>query len=256
MNTQATFASALLDPDRPCPADLYCANGADPASRFAVYRNNVLGSLIDALADGYPVVAQLVGEAFFRAMATLYVRRFPPGSVLLNDYGHDFADFIGAFPPAAGVPYLADVARLERLRVMAYHAADANPVAPEQIAAVMAEPQALGQLRLALHPSLSLLHSDHPVVALWAAHQGDGDWQAIDLTHPQHALVLRHGLDVEVFAIDAGAARFIHCLHRSQPLQTAAADALAIDPAFEPSPSLALLISRGAITCLFPHTET
>lgn len=102
MNTQASFASALFDSEQPCPADLYCGNGADPASRFAVYRNNVQSSLINALADAYPVVAQLVGDEFFRAMATLYVRRFPPTSAVLSDYGHDFADFIGGFlPPPA-----------------------------------------------------------------------------------------------------------------------------------------------------------
>ncbi|SEL94523.1 Putative DNA-binding domain-containing protein [Pseudomonas sp. NFIX51] len=255
MNTQASFASALFDSEQPCPADLYCGNGADPASRFAVYRNNVQSSLINALADAYPVVAQLVGDEFFRAMATLYVRRFPPTSAVLSDYGHDFADFIGGFPPAAGVPYLADVARLERLRVTAYHAADACPVPLAQLATAMAEPQTLGQLRLELHPSLGLLNSPYPVVDVWAAHQGDGDWQAIDLQQGQSALVLRHDLEVEVFAIDAGSARFIHSLHHSQPLQVAAANALAVDPAFEPSQALALLIGRGAITRLSPHSE-
>ncbi len=67
MSTQADFSTALLDTRLPCPAGLYSANGADPASRFSVYRNNVQGSLINALADSYPVVQQLVGEEFFAA---------------------------------------------------------------------------------------------------------------------------------------------------------------------------------------------
>lgn len=255
MNTQAAFASALLDPDQPCPADLYSANGADPASRFAVYRNNVQSSLINALADTYPVVAQLVGDEFFRAMAALYVRACPPRSAVLSDYGHDFAAFVEGFPPAAGLPYLADVARLERLRVVAYHAADASPLPTPQIAAAMAEPETLGQRRVILHPSLGQLDSAHPVVALWAVHQGQGDWQAIDLQQGQHALVLRHDLDVEVFAIEAGDACFIHNLRRSQPLQLAIDDAFAVDPAFDPGRTLGLLISRGAITRLSPPSE-
>ncbi|SDY82638.1 DNA-binding domain-containing protein [Pseudomonas sp. NFIX28] len=270
MSTQAIFASALLDSGQPCPAGLYSGNGADPASRFAVYRNNVQSSLINALADAYPVVAQLVGDEFFRAMAALYVRRCPPASAVLSDYGHDFGDFIDGFAPAASVPYLADVARLERLRVMAYHAADACPVAPRQIAALMAEPAILEQLRLELHPSLGLLASPHPVVALWAAHQGDErpdnplqssdpisiDLAHIDLQQGQNALVLRHELEVEVFAIDAGVASFIQCLHHSQPLPVAVASAFAVDPGFDPSQGLALLISRGAITRLSHPSET
>ncbi|MGE7957639.1 DNA-binding domain-containing protein [Pseudomonas sp. NPDC089530] len=255
MSPQTAFANALLDPDQPCPADLYCANGADPASRFAVYRNNVQSSLVNALAEAYPVVAQLVGEEFFRAMAALYVRAFPPRSALLNDYGHDFADFIAGFAPAASLPYLADVARLERLRVSAYHAADASPVQTAQIVAAMAAPATLGQLRLQLHPSLDTLDSAYPVVALWAAHQGDGDLSSIDLHRPQNALVLRNRLEVEVFAIDAGAAHFIHCLRHSQPLRAAATGALALGQGFDPIQSLALLIRCGAITALLPHSE-
>ncbi len=69
MSTHAAFAEALLDPAAPCPPGLTSWNGSDPAQRFAIYRNNVIVGLIDALADTYPVTEELVGEAFFRAMA-------------------------------------------------------------------------------------------------------------------------------------------------------------------------------------------
>ena len=39
------------------------------------------------------------------------------------DVGEAFAAFIQTFEPASSVPYLADVARLEHLRTLAYHAA-------------------------------------------------------------------------------------------------------------------------------------
>ena len=107
MSTQAAFSAALLDIDLPCPDGLCSANGADPASRFAVYRNNVQSSLINALADSYPVVVQLVGDEFFRAMAGVFVQSHPPHSPLMSDYGSELADFISKFGPAASVPYLA-----------------------------------------------------------------------------------------------------------------------------------------------------
>lgn len=246
MSHQAEFAAALLDPQRPCPDGLFSANGADPASRFAVYRNNVQSSLINALADSYPVVLQLVGEEFFRAMGGIYVQNSPPLSPLMNGYGHDFAAFIEGFAPAASVPYLADVARLERLRVMAYHAADAQPVGHEQIAAALADPQALSELTVELHPSLNLLNSACAVVAIWAAHQQEATLAGIDPNQGQHALVLRNGLDVEVFAIDQGASAFIQNLQNGQSLM----QALEAVPAFDLSQTLALLISRNAITHL------
>ena len=78
MSTQTAFAAALLDPGLPPVEGLRAWNNSDPARRFAVYRNNVLVSLVDALADTFPVVQELVGAAFFRAMARVFALANPP----------------------------------------------------------------------------------------------------------------------------------------------------------------------------------
>lgn len=246
----ATFAAALLDPNQPCPPGLRSAHGTDAAGRFAVYRNNVQSSLIKALADAYPVVAQLVGAEFFQAMARLYLQHSPPCSPLLNDYGAELASFIQGFAPAAGLPYLAAMARLERLRVQAYHAADQQPVAPAQLAAALADPERLGQLCLGLPPSLATLDSAHAVVTLWAAHQSEADWQGLDIDQAESALILRHDLHVHTFAVGLGCTCFIEHLRRQQPLAIAAMFALQAQADFDLSHCLALLIRHGAITHL------
>ena len=122
MTAQSDFAAALLDPDVAAPDGLVAWNGSDPAHRFAVYRNNVTSALSDVLADSFPVTQQLVGEAFFRALAQVFVRAHPPRTRVLAHYGHELPEFVAQFPPAAGLPYLADVARLEWQRLQALHA--------------------------------------------------------------------------------------------------------------------------------------
>ena len=57
------------------PAPVSRRAGGVPSRRFGVYRNNVYASLIDVLAGRFPVVARLVGEEFFRAMARAYVEQ-------------------------------------------------------------------------------------------------------------------------------------------------------------------------------------
>ncbi|AEV61277.1 HvfC/BufC N-terminal domain-containing protein [Pseudomonas ogarae] len=245
MSGQHAFAAALLDPRKACPPGVVSANGADPQSRFAVYRNNVLSSLINALADDYPVVVQLVGEEFFRGMAGVYVQSAPPRSPVMSDYGDDFAGFIEQFEPAACVPYLADVARLERLHVQAWHAADAEPMAQERIVEMLSSPTQTKHLKIGLHPSLRLLQSPFAVVTIWAAHQHQTP-VPFDAFSAQNALVLRHGLDVEVFAISHAAHGFITALQQGVSL-TAAIEA-AIDLDLEQT--LAGLIRHQAITHL------
>lgn len=248
MNGQAQFVAALLDPELACPPQLTTWNGSDPAARFAVHRNNLLSSLIDALASSYPVVQQLVGEEFFRAMAAVYVRRSPPRTRILAEYGGDLADFIEAFEPAGALPYLADVARLEWLRLRAYHAADATPLGAEALATALAAPETLGELLLELQPALGLLDSRYAIVSLWAAHQGELPIAAVAPDQPECALVVRNGLEVEVIGIRRSDLLFIQALHQGLPFGCAAQRALALDAGCDLGASLAHLLRAGAIT--------
>lgn len=253
---QADFAAALLDPGLPCPPGLRAWNGSDPLRRLAVYRNNVVSSLIDALADTFPVVQQLVGSEFFRAMAAEFVRRFPPRSRVLALYGGGFAAFVAGFAPAAALPYLADVARLEFARQQACHAGDAEPIADAALAQALANPEALAGARFGWHPSLQVIESPHAVVSLWAAHQIDGDIPALAIDRAEQAVVLRDGLDVLVLRVDAATARFVDRTRAGVAFGTAAAEAAAVGPAFDLGAALALLMHHRALVALHVRRET
>lgn len=251
MSAQAEFALALLDSAAPAPAGLKAWNGSDPAQRFAVYRNNVAVSLVDALADTYPVTQALVGTAFFRAMARRFALARPPRSPVLAGYGEGFDAFIENFAPAAAVPYLADMARLEMTRVLSFHAADADSVTREEIQACVAQPDRLPDLRIGLHPALFQLASPYAVASLWAAHQDEslpvGD---IDPYRPEHALLMRRAHAVELHVIAAADHLFISQLAGGATLGQATQAALAADAGFELSTLLGLLIRLGAICSL------
>ncbi len=198
--TQHAFAAALLDAALPVPLGLQSWNGADPAVRFAVYRNNVVHSLGAVLADTFPVVRQLVGDEFFAAMARLYLIDHPPTSPLMHRYGANLPVWIADFEPATALPYLSDLARLEWARLCAFHAGDAAPMQAQAIVGLMQEPERLAGARLALHPSLAIVRSAHPVVSLWSAHQQDdatrdAQLSALNLDLAEAALVFRDAAD-------------------------------------------------------------
>lgn len=247
---QATFAAALLDPALPCPAGLRVWNASDPGRRLAVYRNNVVSSLIDALADTFPVVQELVGVEFFRAMAGVFVRQSPPRSRVLVQYGQGLPEFIAGFEPARDVGYLADMARLEFARVSAYHAADADGVTSETVALALASDERVGELRLSLQPSVAVVESAYAVVSLWAAHQGAADISSVDPAVAQDALVLREALDVLVLRLPPGAARFVRAVQCGKSLGDAAVDATDAAPDFDLSATLALLLGHGALSSI------
>lgn len=245
--SQRAFAQALLDVGQDPPLALHTWNGSDAGRRLAVYRNNVVSSLVEALAQTFPVTEQLVGAAFFRVLAALFVRQHPPTSRILACYGQRLPAFIACFEPAAGLPYLPDMARLEFARVQAYHAGDADAIGQEALAQVLAQPEAIPAMHLELHPSVQVLASRHGVVSLWQAHQQEGDMQPIDITQGESALVLRQGLDVLVVPASPGTASFVCAVKAGTAVGDAAAKAFAAHPSFDLSTAFAQLLSRGAI---------
>lgn len=234
------FAAALLDPDRPPPPGL-------PARRYAVYRNNVTASLLEALAAAYPAVKALVGPAFFDAAAALFVRAHPPREPLMILYGDDFPDWIAAFPPAAGVPYLADVARLERARLVALHAADAEPLPASALAALT--PETLAAACLVLHPSLALVPSRFPVVSIWAQTTGRAPEAPVDMAAGEVARIARPGLEVEVAPVSPAGATFL-CALRAGLSLGAAAEAAALHNDFDLAGEIAALFAAGLVTTI------
>ena len=240
---QRDFARALLDPELPPPPGLVCWNGSDPQQRFAVYRNNVVVSLVDALAARFPVVLALVGDEFFRAMARVFVGQNPPRSPLMAIYGEEFPAFIGGFAPAAGLPYLADVAALEAARTRAYHAADEAALGPADFAGIALE--ALPDLVVETHPSVQIIASRFAIFSLWAAHQGTLDIGEVDPFSPEDALVVRPKLDVEVSRLPPGAADFLQHLASGERLGAAATSAIGACPAFDVAGAFQLLLATG-----------
>ncbi len=242
---QREFANALLDPGRAVPAGLTSHSARRPGKRFAVYRNNVVVSLIEVLRARFPATERIVGADFFRAMARVFATSHPPHSKILHTYGDDFSDFIATFEPAAELPYLADVARLEAARTRAYHAADAAPLTAADFADVAAD--AIGTLRLLLHPSLEILCSPHPVVTIWSMNAGEIELGPIENYVPEDALILRPHWDVMVHRLPPGGAVFIEALRRGRTLAEAAEHANASEPRFDLTGKLASLIGSGAV---------
>ena len=187
------------------PAGLTTHRGTRDARRFAVYRNNVHVGLVGALEKAFPVVRQLVGDGFFQIMARAYVAAEKPASPVMLDYGHGFPDFVAGFAPAEGLPYLADVARLEVALTQAYHAAEADALDRTGLAGL--DLSRLDATTLALHPAARLVRSPCPVGTIWSHHQaqpvrpvehwrgrggaGDAAGCGIALDHPA---ALRRGL--------------------------------------------------------------
>ncbi len=234
------FVARLLDPDMPAPAGLTDPGGRSAGRRFDVYRNNVAAGLGRALEDGFPIVRAIVGPDFFAAMAQVFLRAHPPRARRLWEYGADLPAFLASFPPADGLPYLPDVARLELALRQSHHAADTVPLTAE---ALMLPPERMLGARLSLAPTLRLLQSPWPLWSIWQFHHGGPPPEP----GPQDVVVLRPAFDPLPLLLPTGGAAFVAAL------LTGATVGQAIDAAGPDHPlseTLSLLFTHGAVVAL------
>ncbi|MBL8580449.1 MAG: putative DNA-binding domain-containing protein [Mesorhizobium sp.] len=241
-----SFAPALLDPGRVTPAAVAGPHGKAATKRYNVYRNNVTASLINALAAVFPATQRITGTDFFRAMARFHVRATPPVSPLLFEYGRDFPDFIERYEYAQSLPWLADVARIERAWLDAYHAADAEPLAPQAFAPI--PPEHLGNTILLPHPAMRIVRSRYPAVTIFSANRGRDPFGQIEAADPEDALVTRPKLEVVVRHLPPGGAVFLTHLMSGEPLGAAASAALADSPSFDLPANIAGILAAGAFS--------
>lgn len=149
LSMQSDFADALGRP----------ATGA-----LAVYRNTVIRGAVEALRANYPVVEQIIGTEMFQSVAVDFAGAFPPRTPVLALYGNAFADWLGDQPWSDELPYLADVARVERLRVESLFAADAEPLTEVHRTAI-------ANLEVRMHPAARFAWLSTPGMSIWLAHQ-------------------------------------------------------------------------------------
>ncbi|MEO9167818.1 MAG: DNA-binding domain-containing protein [Aestuariivirga sp.] len=241
---QREFGAAILNPQAVLPLGLVGPDGEPSLRRFSVYRNNVVVGLIDALKQSFPAVTRIVGEEFMRAMARIYVAHEPPSSPILLYYGEGFADFIEGFEPAVTVPYLADVARMERAWHESYHARESVALDPASLAGVA--PEDFERIVFTLRPSLRLVPSNYPSLSIWQMNLDDGEPRPIDLLRCENAIFLRPQVDVEARAVSDGSFAFLQALVRGETVVQALREATQHDEPFDLGTHLSELFRMGA----------
>ncbi len=239
------FVPGLIDPTHGEPASVVGPHGKGAVKRYNVYRNNVTVGLINALVATFPAVRRLTGDEFFRAMAQFYVRATPPRSKLLFEYGHDFPAFIENYEYARELPYLADVARIERAWLDAYHAPDLPVLTMQALAEV--NPEALADIRLVAHPATRLVSSAFPAVSIFALNRREETpIEPLRSFDPEDALITRPAEDVVVRHLPPGGSAFLSALLTGVAFGEAADIAVAASSEFDLSLNITGMIAAGA----------
>ncbi len=201
------------------------------ARGLKAYQANGHAGAARSLGSAYPVLAQLLGEESFEALARALWHAQPPACGDLALWGEALPAFVAASPQLADEPYLADVARVEWALHRAATAADAEPELATLALMTAHEP---ARLALRLAPGTAVVDSAYPVASIVAAHLEasptlEEAGQRLRAGLGEAALVWRQGYKPRLRAALPGEAAFVSALLGGTNLAAALDQAGALD---------------------------
>ncbi len=207
----------LRELQRACAAALYegrdaalCAHLRAPRAaaraRIGIYRQQLREGFRRALSAEFPVIARLVGRAYFARLARALQCAHPSRAGDLQHIGAPFAAFLTARFGGGAYDYLAHVARLEWAVQECLIAAEAAAFDARMLRGIAA--RRCAKLHFELHPACRLVSSPYPTLAIWRAHQdAAASIKIIDLkSGPTRVLLRRCACGIEFHEL--GAAEF------------------------------------------------
>lgn len=222
--------------------DFAAALGTTARGPMRVYRNTTMSGCVDALRDNYPVVAQLLGDEMFDSVAANHAEMWPPRNPVLALYGERFPDWLEVQPGLAEIPYIADVARIERLRVESLFARDERPLE-------LSDLRRHGDweaLRLALHPAARFDWLTSPAASIWFSQQEENQRDAEFEWQPEGMLFARPAFATQAILLNPAAHRFLFGIRLGESVGGAAIATATLYPETDIGSLFSSLVNAGA----------
>ena len=240
LDLQRSFARGLL---RASP------NHDGRSDGYNIHARNVRVSLVRAIADTFPVTADLLGRARFASLAGEFAAAHPPGKGWLSVYGEEFPAFLSRLSLKGAPDRVPEVALLEWTRVEVSRAE--IPPALDLADLVALDATEVAGARLTVPPCAILLDISRQALALWEMWQQPKPRSAFVRTDDigyEQLLVIRSGMrTTRHVAIDRADAALLRAFKRGSRLDQAVAAAVAVNPSFDLSAALLDLANIGAL---------
>jgi len=196
---------------RSSPGHCLSADRPQARTRLLAYANGYPARLREALLEAFPAVEHVVGPLHFIEASLRYGAHVPPGGYNLSEVGSNFPEFVADDELGRKYAFLADLARLERAVLRAFHARQHPPFDASVLVGWEAEDWQ--HAVLSFQPALALVCSQWPVADVWDVRETPIEEIDVDLEgRPQQLLVRREGFAVVCDRIDSGEAAALEAL--------------------------------------------
>ncbi len=195
---------------------LNAQRGIPGNARMRVYAEGYAVRMRESLAEVFEALHQVLGEAAFNRLSEDYAARFASHDYNLSLAGRHLPEFLKDWSKTRDLPFLPDLAALEWLVCMAFHAFDEKPLSVQQTSAIA--PKDWESMKIVFQPSVGVIASRWSILDIWQARNKPRESVNIPLDSPQQVLVYRSQLQVNCAAIDKTAFQLLQSLLQGQRL--------------------------------------
>ncbi|MEO1044448.1 MAG: putative DNA-binding domain-containing protein [Pseudomonadota bacterium] len=187
---QRDFMTVLRKGPGAFPDGVFAGSDARALLGLKAHANTISHARLVALEDTYPKTRERLGDDAFNQVSRAFVERDDVVARPLNHIGEGFGDYIGDHGSDAAS---ADLARIEWAWLQSYHAAEAEYLTMQDIAAL--DEQSLLDLPLHFHPTVQHVRLSAPIAPeLGPGFDSENPAEAMLLVRPD-AEVLLHPQD-------------------------------------------------------------
>jgi hypothetical protein len=156
--------------------------------RLDIYMGDYWPRVLESLAEDFPILYSLWGEGTFDTYMKDYLKQFPSTSFTLFHLGKNLPTYLNETYKQDNKELVMDIVSLEWAGMHAYMAQDGDTFDSSKLDTDQASK--LSSTSLDFHPSVTLLHMDHPILFL---EKGD-DFPSKE---KQFGIVYREGTSVK-----------------------------------------------------------
>ncbi|MCV6589292.1 MAG: DNA-binding domain-containing protein [Marinobacterium sp.] len=135
--------------------------------RLNIYRTGWRIRLSETIETDHPILGAYLGDKLYNQLLDGYLTSYPSTSTSLRQFADNLPQFLAQHPPFSEHPQISELARFERLLLVAFDAAD-SPRAT-QSTLFDTPSQEWPALKFTFHPSVQLFSTTHNSVQIWQA---------------------------------------------------------------------------------------
>ena len=139
----------------------------DIETRLNIYANAYRMRFIETIETDHEILGLYLGDKLFDEMAEGYIKTHPSRYTSLREYADNLPEYLAKTEPFAAHPVIAELAKFERLLLVAFDARDMDSI--NFSAMTELAPEIWPEVTCRFHPSAQLFNSEWNSVDIWNA---------------------------------------------------------------------------------------